>query len=275
MDETNTKEIENVELNSCEESKVSKKDEFEVILERIKKMSEAVELHSSVIKAVSEKQVDVNYLKYVENSLEDKFFCNAKFNNIIPKVLLEVICPELSKYENIDLNKLEIVDIGSHFEQQENFIDKICLYDNKLINIFSISETNIDKAIKLEQKKFTRVDIINAIKEQYGNGERVELYQFNDYFICIEENRIKIFEEKKVTALLKIEETIFDKMKSKLTKFFTKNIFSKKVCVPNIELIYDTNPNRYKDFKNTSKFDAKARMKVLLYKEREVTRSTN
>ena len=74
-----------------------------------------------------------------------------------------------------------------------------------------------------------------------------------------------------MTALLNIEENVFYKIKSKLS-----NMFTKKKCLPNIELVYDTNPNRFKDFNyNTSKIDAKNRMKALLTKEREVTRNTN
>ena len=54
-------EIENLEKNAkeateeiVEENVQNKKDEFDGILEKIKKMSEAVELHSNVKKAVSE-----------------------------------------------------------------------------------------------------------------------------------------------------------------------------------------------------------------------------
>ena len=45
--------------------------------------------------------------------------------------------------------------------------------------------------------------------------------------------------------------------------------------MPNIKIVYDTNPNRFENFEHTSKIDAKNRMKVLLQKEREITRETN
>ena len=64
-------------------------------------------------------------------------------------------------------------------------------------------------------------------------------------------------------------------MKNKLAELFNKRLFTKKKYLPNIELVHDSNPNRFKDFKHTSKIDAKSRMKVLLNKEREITRSTN
>ena len=92
---------------------------------------------------------------------------------------------------------------------------------------------------------------------------------------ALEENGIKVFSERKVTSLLKVEETILDKMKNKLASIFTKKIFAKKKYLPNIELIYESNPNRFKDFKTSSKLEAKNRMKALLNKEREVTRSAN
>ena len=68
---------------------------------------------------------------------------------------------------------------------------------------------------------------------------------------------------------------MFDKMKNKLTELFNKKLFSKKKYLPNIELVYESNPNRFKNFEHKSKVDAKNRMKVLLNKEREVTRNTN
>ena len=95
------------------------------------------------------------------------------------------------------------------------------------------------------------------------------LYQYDEYYIGVQEDRIKVFTERKITALVKIEETIFDKIKSKLS-----NIFVKKKCYPNLELVFDSNPNRLKDFEHkSSKFDAKTRMRVLLNKEREITRA--
>ena len=79
----------------------------------------------------------------------------------------------------------------------------------------------------------------------------------------------------KILSLTKVEETIFDKLKNKLTALFNNNLFAKRKYLPNMELIYDNNQNRFKDFKTTSKVDAKKRMKVLLMRERKVTRNVN
>ena len=267
--------VEDVELNKIEDEKKARKEEFDRILEKIKKMSEAIEFHTNVKEAVSKEEVDNSYLKYIENSLEDKFFCDAKFDKIRSKVLLEVVCPDLENIENFEIDKLEIEDIGSHFEEQENYIDKICTYDGKFICLFGVNETNPEKVLKYEARKFTRTDMIEAICEKLEEGKSAQMEQYDEYYVVTDENGLKVFSERKITALLKVEETIFDKMKNKLAELFNKRLFTKKKYLPNIELVYDSNPNRFKDFKHTSKIDAKSRMKVLLNKEREITRSTN
>lgn len=266
--------------NIVEDGKINKenaqrKEEFEAILAKIKKMSEALELHTNVKDAVSKKEIDNNYLKYIENSLEDKLFCDAKFDTIRSKVLLEVICPNLTEIENFDIEKLEISDIGSHKEENENYIDKICTYNNKFICLFGVNEDNLEKVIKYEARKFSRLDMIEAICEKIEEGKSVEMQQYDEYYVVSTEDGIKVFSERKVTALINIEETVFDKMKNKLISIFNKNKFVKRKYLPNVELIYDSNPNRFKDFKLSSKLEAKSRMKALLIKEREVTRNTN
>lgn len=245
------------------------KEKFEEILEKIKKMSDAIQLHENVKKAVSKEELDSNYLKYIENSLEEKLFCDATINGITPKTLLEIVCPDLVNIQNFEANKLQIENIGTHFEEQENYIDKICIYSNKLLSVFGVSENDQNKVQKYETRKFTRVDMIEAIQAQYEEGKTVQLQQYDEYYIGIEEERIKVFSERKITALMKLEETVFDKIKSKLSSMFVK-----KACYPNLELVYDSNPNRLKEFEYKSKFDAKARMKYLLRREREVTRNT-
>lgn len=286
MDERNDIIVEDVELkevDKIEEQEVNKqedvkeetkKDQFDTILEKIKKMSEALELHSDVKKAVESNEVEDTYLRYIENALEDKFFCDAKFNNIRSKVLLEIVCPNLVKIENFDIEKLDIQEVGSHFEEQENYIDKICTYENTFICLFGVNENNPEKVIKYEARKFTRADMIEAVKAQYSEDEKVDLYQYDEYYIGVQEDKIKVFTERKITSLIAVEESIFDKIKSKLSKLFNFNIFTKKKYLPNINLVYETNPNRIEGFKTTSKVDAKNRMKILLNKEREVTRNT-
>lgn len=249
----------------------NRKEQFDCILEKIKKMSEAIQLHTEVKEAVSKEKVDQNYLKYIENSLEDKLFCDAKFNHIAPNVLLEVVCPNLIGIPNFEIEKLEIADIGSHFEGAENYIDKICIYDHKFICLFGVKENCIEDALQYEPRKFSRLDRIEAICEKLEKGKTMQLEQYDEYYVVTEETGLKVFSERKNVSLVKVEETLFDKIKSKLSSIFT---FHKKKYLPNIELVYDTNPNRFETFQHTSKVEAKNRMKTLLKKERE-TRSTN
>lgn len=261
MDEKETIKKENVEKTN--------KEKFDEQLENIKEISKAIELYKNVKEAVSNKEIDNNYIKYVEKSLEDKFFSDANIKDILPKVLIEVVCPDLIEIEKFDSNKLQIENIGMHFEEQQNYIDKICIYDGKLVNVFGIKENKPQEWIKYEARKFTRADMIEAVAAQYEEGQKVKLYQYDEYYIGIENERIKVFTERKITSLLKIEETIFDKIKSKIA-----SLFAKKKYYPNLNLVFDSNPNRLKDFEYKSKVDAKARMKALLNSEREITRNT-
>ena len=200
---------------------------------------------------------------------------NSKFDKINSKVLLEVICPELTNIDNFSVDKLDIIDIGSHYEDQENYIDKICTYNNQFICLFGVSETNQEKVIKYEPRKFSRTDIIQAICNKLEEGRTVTMEQYDEYYVVIDGDSLKVFSERKVTALAKVEETIFDKIKSKFSSIFAKSPFNRNKFLPNIDLIYDNNPNRFKNLKVTSKVDAKNRMKTLLTKEREITRSAN
>lgn len=273
MKEEIKKEKNDVKATNLEDENKKRKEEFDSILDKIKKMSEAIELHTNVKEAVSKEEVDNNYLKYIENSLEDKFFNDAKFNQIQSSVLLEVVCPELQKIDNFDVEKLSIEDIGSHFEEQNNYIDKICTYDNKFICLFGVMESDSKKVIKYEARKFSRLDIIEAICEKIEQGKTMNMQQYDEYYVVSDENSLKVFSERIETALLKLEETKFDKIKNKLIAIFNKKLFVKKKFSPNIQLVYDSNPNRLKEMKTTSKISAKKRMKELLVNERKVTRS--
>ena len=267
-------EVDEKTETTSEENTQTKKDEFDSILEKIKKMSDAVELHSNVKKAVSENEVDDNYLKYIENSLEDKLFNDAKFDKLKSKVLIEVVCPELINIENFEIGKLEITDISSHYEEIENYIDKICLYDGKFICMFGVNERNSEDVIKYEARKFIRTDMLEAIMKKVSNDKISKMEQYDEYYVITTDDGIKVYSERKATALLKMEESIFDKIKSKLSALFNATPFSKSKYLPKIDLIFDTNQNRFKNFKTGSKVDAKKRMKVLLNSERELTRST-
>ena len=180
----------------------------------------------------------------------------------------------MANIENFEIDKLEISDIGSHFEELENYIDKICVYDNKFVCLFGICENNPEKVIKYEPRKFSRLDIIEAICSQLEEGKTAQMQQYDEYYVVTDSNGLKVFSERKIVSLIKIEETVFDKIKDKLTSLFTLNMFNKKKIMPNIKLVYDTNENRFDNFEYESKLSAKKRMKALLQKEREVTRNT-
>ena len=279
LEDVNTLETvsnEDKDAIGSEEKTYSKKEEFDTILDKIKMMSEALELHTDVKKAVESNEVEDNYLKYIENALEDKLFCDAKFDKLKSKILIEVVLPNLINIENFDVKNLSIDDIGSHFENGENYIDKICVYKNKFICLFGVNENNSEKVLKYELRKFTRVDMIEAIKLQCKDIDNYDIYQYDEYYIVDDKKEIKVYSERKVTALVAVKETIFDKIKSKFSSLFSKkSIFGKKKFLPTLNLIYETNPNRFENFEtNKSKVDAKNRMKVLLNKEREIVRGT-
>ncbi len=274
MNEENV-QLEDVETVNFEDEKKKRKEEFDSILEKIRKLSEAIELHTNVKNAVSKEEVDNSYLCYIENSIEDKLFNDVKFDKINPRVLLEVICPELKDIENFDVEKLEINDLGSHFEENKNFIDKICTYSGRFICLFGVDETNPESVIKYKPRKFSRTDMIDAICQKLEEGKTVQMEQYDEYYVVTDGDSLKVFSERKMVSLVKLEETIFDKVKNKLSLLFHNGLFSKKRYLPNVELIYDNNQNRFKNIKPASKVDAKKRMKALLLKEREVTRTTN
>lgn len=257
------------------------KDSFEQRLAKLKTLKEAIALNKEVKEAVENKEIDENYMKYIRNTIENQFFRDTKFDKISTKLLIEQICPRIVKLlkdenESADMEQLVIDDIGEHFEGQIHYMDKICIYKNHLVCLFGVRDTNRDDTIIYEKRKFSREDRIEAVKAKYEEGKEVELEQYDEYYLGIEPDRIKVFSERKMVALAPIEETPFDKIKNKLTKIFSNSLFShKKKILPHLDLVYDTNPNRWKNFENHSKTDAKVRMKFLLAREREQTRNVN
>ena len=272
MNEDASVQTEDVEEINYEQEKPDIKDSYDDILNKISSIREAIELHNKVKNSVLNGEVDNNYLNYIENSLEDKLFDDVKFDKLNSKVLLEVICPCLITIEAFDVQMLDIEDIGNHYEEDENYIDKICTYNGKFICLFGVNERKPEIVIKYEPRKFSRTDMVQAICKKLKDGEKVTLEQYDEYYVVTNEDSLKVFSERKMVSLVKLEETVFDKMKNKLWSLFNKSLFSRKTYLPNIELIYDNNLNRFKDFKNNSKTEAKSRMKKLLIREREVTR---
>lgn len=272
MNEEASVQTEDVEEINYEQEKTDIKDSYDEILNKIGSIEEAIELHNNVKNSVLNGEVDNNYLNYIENSLEDRLFDDVKFDKLSSKVLLEVICPCLTTIEAFDVQMLDIEDIGSHYDEDENYIDKICTYNGKFVCLFGVNERKPEIVIKYEPRKFSRTDMIQAICKKLKDGEKVTMEQYDEYYVVTNDDSLKVFSERKMVSLVKLEETVFDKMKNKLWSLFNKSLFNRKTYLPNIELIYDNNLNRFKDFKNNSKTEAKSRMKKLLIKEREVTR---
>ncbi len=262
------------ENNIVEDVEITKKEQLEEKLEKVKTIADATASYTEMQKALENKEIEEEYARYFINTLEDKIFYDAKFDKISPKVLLEVICPRLKDIENFQLEKLAIEEIGSHLEEQENYLDKICTYEHKFICLFGVNEKKPEEVQVYEERKFIRQDMIEAVRMQYEEGKKIDMRQYDEYYVGIEEDRLKVYTERKIVALMKIEETPFDKIKSKLASLLNKNPFVKKKYLPHLNLVYDTNPNRLAEWKHKSKVEAKSRMKALLNKEREITRNT-
>ena len=262
------------ENNIIKDVEISKKELLENKLETIKTIADATQGYAEMKEALEKKEIEEEYARYFINTLEDKIFYDAKFDKISPKVLLEVICPRLIPIEGFQLEKLSIEDIGSHLEDQKNYLDKICTYGHKLICLFGINEKKPEEVQVYEERKFIRQDMIEAVRMQYEEGKKIDMHQYDEYYVGIEEDRLKVYTERKIVALMKLEETPFDKIKNKLANLLNKNPFVKKKYLPHLNLVYDTNPNRLTEWKHKSKIEAKSRMKALLNKEREITRNT-
>ena len=117
--------------------------------------------------------------------------------------------------------------------------------------------------------------MIEAVSSKIEKDKKVQMEQYDEYYVTTDELGIKVFSERKIVSLLKIEETKFDKIKNKLISIFNKKLFVKKKAMANIELVYDSNPNRFKNIKSTNKNIVKNRMKALLINERRITRNIN
>lgn len=251
------------------------RDDYDIKLEKITNLSEAVELHQNVKQSVDNNEIEINYLKYIENYLQEKFFNGVVFEEMQANALFDVISPELLKVENFNSAKLDIAVIGHHFEEQDNYIDLICTYDNQFICLFGVMEKNKQKTLKYEPRKFSRTDMIEAVSSKIEKDKKVQMEQYDEYYVTTDELGIKVFSERKIVSILKIEETKFDKIKNKLISIFNKKIFIKKKPMANMELVYDSNPNRFKNIKSTNKNIVKNRMKALLTNERRITRNVN
>lgn len=259
-------------LEETQEKSFSLKEKLEEKLEQVKKIEDGISLYEEAKVALKKEEIDENYYKYLENSLEGKFFCDVEFDKICSNILLEVVCPELLKIEDYDSSLLEIRTIGSHYEELTNYIDKICTYGKDFVCLFGINETNAKKYIKYNKRKFSRSDMIEAVKSHLEANTDVNLSQYDEYYVVEEEDSLKVFSERKIVSLVKVEETIFDKIKCKFANIFNKSIFNKRRYLPNVDLIFETNGNRLDKIEIESKIDAKSRMKMLLNAERKETR---
>lgn len=124
------------------------------------------------------------------------------------------------KFENFEIEKLEITTIGSHFEEIDNYIDKICIYDNKFVCLFGINENNPEKVIKYEPRKFSRQDMVEAICSKLEDGNVAQMEQYDEYYVVTDKTGLKVFSERKIVSLVKIEETILIKLKENYLLYF-------------------------------------------------------
>ena len=139
------------ENNIVEDVEITKKELLEEKLEKVKTIADATVSYTEMKEALENKEIEEEYARYFINTLEDKIFYDAKFDKISPKVLLEVICPRLIDIEDFQLEKLAIEEIGNHLEEQENYLDKICTYEHKLICLFGVNEKKPEEMIIYEK----------------------------------------------------------------------------------------------------------------------------
>ena len=160
------------ENNIVEDVEITKKELLEEKLEKVKTIADATASYTEMKEALENKEIEGEYARYFINTLEDKIFYDAKFDKINPKVLLEVICPRLIDIEDFQLEKLAIEEIGSHLEEQENYLDKICTYEHKLICLFGVNEKKPEEVQVYEERKNFNL-IVRADEENRGTMERI------------------------------------------------------------------------------------------------------
>ena len=259
-------------------NKLSNKDKIDNKLNHIRNMNDDANIYIQAKSLYKENVIDASFFKYVINTLEDKVFDDVSYDKMNAQMLLENVCIPLKNVSNFKIEYLKIDTIGKHLND-ENVLyeDKIITYNNVFVNIVSIEERNKFSFVRMRPMKFVRKEIVEALKEKYENGEEVQVSQYNTYLVVQARKHLKIYVKKQTKALATIHESIFDKIKAKIAMFLEKNPITKKKYLPELQLIYDSNPSRIHEIKtkNKSKNYAKNRMKVLLESERKITRSVS
>lgn len=258
-------------------NRLSNKDKIDNKLNRIKNMNDVANIYIQAKSLYKENVIDESFFKYVINTLEDKVFDDVSYDKMNAQMLLENVCIPLKNVSNFRIENLKIDTIGRHLNDNILYEDKIITYNNVFVNIVNIDERNKLSFVRMRPMKFVRKEIAEALKERYENGEEVQVSQYNTYLVVQASRHLKIYVKKQTKALATIHESFFDKIKAKIAMFLEKNPITKKKYLPELQLIYDSNPSRIHELraKNKSKNYAKNRMKVLLESERKITRSVS
>ena len=258
-------------LNTVVTTELSVKDRLDNMLQSAQKLSDYSTVYNYALKTFSENIIDLNFMKYVENTIEDKLYTESEFDRINTLMLLEIACNEIKDVEDFSSRKMRIENVKKYGSTR----DVIVLYDDKVVGMYSLEGGRNGDYEKINPMKFVKKEYIDGIKQKYTKDKDAKVNQYSDYFVITEEKHIKVFVPKQdETSLAKVEETVIDKIRNRIAKFIDNNVLTKRKYLPELVLAYDSNPNRIKTIKTAkSKSAAKDRMKVLLDSERELTRT--
>lgn len=237
-------------------------------------------LYYALESACKNDEISKQYFKYATQYITDNYCDKMQGMQLTLKVILEKVVKDVknSGVENIDLSKINVLNIGSHIKSDKIIQDVICIYDGKFISIFGIYVDDESQVEEFEKQTYILPNMMNSIKRYIEDGVKADIEKYEDYYIVKndEENgyRIQIYKEKNETALMTIEENKFEKIKAKLFNFFG---IGKKKFLTNMEKLYDTDASILEDILQTrkTKENAKNRMKVLLEAERKIRKSAN
>lgn len=248
------------------------KEVFEQKLEEIKDYKEVVKLYRDLNFKYKKKKISDQDLQYIEQQIREKFFCDEKFSKYSTKVILKQVAAYVKEIEDFDEKNLNLIELGESMDDEKVMQDILCMYKEKFISIFGIEKDNFLSSKRYDMKKYMQPNFFEAIKAK-SNKDSAKVQQYGKYFVLMEEEKLSIYKEKVVTALVSLEQTAFDKMKFKLMNFFNKNIFAKNKYLPMVEEVFNSNKLRnYVEEGKSSKVKAKNRMKNVLLGDRIRTR---
>ncbi|MDO5557021.1 MAG: hypothetical protein Q4G05_02080 [Clostridia bacterium] len=249
------------------------KDNLEQNLEEVNNYSELIKLYREANLCLKKKKLINQDIIYIEQQIRNKFFNSEVFDKYSTKVILKQIVAYVKDIEDFDESKLSLIEVGETVEETRTLQDVACLYEEKFVSLFGILKDDYNLSKKYNLKKYMKPNFFEVVKSKSNKGE-CKIEQYGDYFILKESDRLCIYKEKPITALVNVEQTAFDKMKLKLMSFFDKNIFTRNKFLPNMMEVYNTNKLKQFDLdaSTTSKSKAKNRMKNVLIGDRIRTR---